>query len=76
MKQLYKLRTILFLAILLVEFDLHGETIDSLQKSKIRYFSLGKGDWNLVWNFLKKLSSKESSQISFTTDDCTGVMLF
>lgn len=31
---------------------------DSLQKSRIRYFSPGKGGSNKVWDFSRKLGSK------------------
>lgn len=43
-------------------------TIDSIQKSKIHYFSPGKGGKNMVWDFSKKLGSKESSQVIFMKD--------
>ena len=41
---------------------------DSLQKSTIRYFSPGKEGKNRVWDFSKKLSSRESSQVLFMKD--------
>lgn len=46
---------------------------DSLQKSKIRYFSPGKGGKHKVWDFSRKLGSKESSQVMFMKDS-TGVV--
>lgn len=53
--------------------DMESSSTDSLQKSKIRYFSPGKGGENRVWDFSKKLSSKESSQVMFMKDS-TGVV--
>lgn len=44
------------------------ESADSLQKSKIRFFSPGKGGKGQVWDFSKKLCSKLSSQVMFTKD--------
>lgn len=41
---------------------------DSIQKSKIRYFSSGNGGRNKVWNFTNKLGSKKSSQVMFVKD--------
>jgi hypothetical protein len=52
---------------------LEPATSDSIQKSKIRYFSPGKEGRNRVWDFSKKLKSKESSQIMFMKDS-TGVL--
>ena len=46
---------------------------DSLQKSKIRYFSPGKGGKDRVWDFSHKLGSKESAQVMFIKDS-TGVV--
>lgn len=46
---------------------------DSLQKSRIRYFSPGKGGSNKVWDFSGKLGSKESAQVMFAKDS-TGVV--
>ena len=46
---------------------------DSLQKSRIRYFSPGIGGRNRVWDFTKKLGSKGSSQVMFMKDS-TGVV--
>ncbi len=46
---------------------------DSLQKSRIRYFSPGMGGRNRVWDFSEKLGSKESSQVMFMKDS-TGVV--
>lgn len=74
MTQLIKPKTLLFLiCIPFLSLELHGQTIDSLQKSKIRFFSPGKGGRNKVWDFSKKLKSKESSQVTFMTDS-TGVL--
>ena len=42
-----------------------SESTDSLQKCKIRYFSPSRGGMNRVWDFSKKLGSKESSQVMF-----------
>lgn len=49
------------------------KSADCIQKSKIRYFSPGKGGMNRIWDFSKKLSSKESSQVMFTKDS-TGIV--
>ncbi|WP_155993612.1 hypothetical protein [Prevotella sp. P6B1] len=49
------------------------ESTDSLQKCKIRYFSPGRGGMNRVWDFSKKLGSKESSQVMFMKDS-TGMV--
>ena len=57
----------------LVTSGLHGQTTDSLQKIRIRFFSSGKGGKNRVWDFSKKLKAKESSQVTFMTDS-TGVL--
>lgn len=46
---------------------------DSLRKSRIRYFSPGKGGSNKVWDFSGKLGSKESAQVMFAKDS-TGVV--
>lgn len=56
-----------------IGMELHGETIDSLSKNRIRYFSPGNGGQNKVWDFSKKLNSKESAQVMFITDS-TGVV--
>jgi len=53
--------------------DMEPTTTDSLVKSRIRFFSPGKGGENRVWDFSKKLKSKESSQIMFMKDS-TGVL--
>ena len=47
--------------------------MDSLQKSKIRYFSPGNGGRNKVWDFSKKLNSRESGQVMFMKDSA-GVL--
>ena len=57
----------------LMGMELHGETIDSLSRNRIRYFSPGNGGQNKVWDFTKKLNSKESTQVMFITDS-TGVV--
>lgn len=46
---------------------------DSIQKSSIRYFSPGKGGNKKVWDFSKKLVSKESTQVMFMKDS-TGLL--
>lgn len=48
---------------------------DSLQKSRIRYFSPGKGGRDRVWDFSGKLHSKGSSQVKFVKDSM-GVVSF
>jgi len=48
--------------------DLKPSSADSLQRSNIRYFSPGKGGKDRVWDFSKKLSSKEPSQVMFMKD--------
>ena len=53
--------------------DMDLASADSLQKSRIRYFSPGKGGQNRVWDFSRKLGSKESSQVMFLKDS-TGVV--
>lgn len=53
--------------------DMAVNSSDSLQKSKIRYFSPGKGGKDRVWEFSRKLGSKESSQVMFYKDS-TGVI--
>ena len=53
--------------------DMAIASSDSLQKSRIRYFSPGKGGEDRVWDFSKKLSSKESFQVIFMKDS-TGVL--
>ena len=53
--------------------DMSMESSDSLQKSKIRYFSPGKGGKDRVWDFSRKLGSKESAQVMFIKDS-TGVV--
>ncbi|MCR5513169.1 MAG: hypothetical protein K6F43_06355, partial [Prevotella sp.] len=41
---------------------------DSLQRNNIRYFSPGRGGQNIMWDFSKKLGSRESSQVMFLKD--------
>ena len=53
--------------------DMPIESSDSLQKSKIKYFSPGKGGKDRVWDFSRKLGSKESAQVMFFKDS-TGVV--
>ena len=53
--------------------DMDLASTDSLQKSRIRYFSPGNGGRDKVWNFSGKLSSKESSQVKFVKDS-TGIV--
>ena len=55
----------------LSEMDL--ASTDSLQKSRIRFFSPGDGGSNKVWDFSQKLGSKESAQVMFMKDS-TGVV--
>lgn len=43
-------------------------SIDSLLKSRIRYFSPGREGRNKVWDFSRKLGSKEYSQVMFMKD--------
>ena len=52
---------------------MHLQSTDSLQKSRIRYFSPGGGGRNKVWDFSGKLRSKESFQMKFTKDS-SGVV--
>ena len=53
--------------------DMEPSTSDSLLKSKIRYFSPGEGGKKRVWDFSKKLGSKNSSQVTFMKDS-TGAL--
>lgn len=53
--------------------DMDFASDDSLHRSRIRYFSPGKGGMNRIWDFSKKLGSKESSQVMFIKDS-TGVV--
>lgn len=48
--------------------DMELVSVDSLQKSRIRYFTPGLGGRNRVWDFSKKLGSSESSQVMFMKD--------
>lgn len=74
MYPLNNLKALLLIAvILLIGTELHGQAVDSLQKSRIRYFSPGNGGQNKVWDFSEKLSSKGSAQVMFLTDS-TGVL--
>jgi hypothetical protein len=41
------------------------DSSDSLLKSRIRYFSPGKGGKNKFWDFSRKLGSKESAMVLF-----------
>ena len=59
--------------IFLMAIDLHGQSVDSLQKNRIRYFSPDQGGRNVVWDFSSKLVSKESSQVKMI-EDSTGVL--
>ena len=52
---------------------LEPATSDSIQKSKIRYFSPGKEGRNRVWDFSGKLKTRETSQVMFMKDS-TGVL--
>ena len=71
-----------FLALLFGMISAHGQvsltgmapsSADSLQKSRIRYFSPGMGGRNRVWDFSGKLGSKGASQVMFMKDS-TGVV--
>ena len=53
--------------------DMEPMSADSLQKSVIRYFSPGNGGRDRIWDFSKKLGSRESSQVMFWKDS-TGVV--
>ena len=53
--------------------EMEPASTDSLQKSRIRHFSQGKGGRNRVWDFSEKLGSSESSQVLFIKDS-TGVV--
>lgn len=53
--------------------DMDLASTDSLIKSRIRYFSPGNGGRGKVWDFSKKLGSKESLQVMFMKDS-TGVI--
>lgn len=74
MYSLDKLRAFLVIAVsFLIGMELHGQTIDSLLKNRIRYFSPGNGGRNKVWDFSKKLNSKEATRVMLVTDT-SGVM--
>lgn len=74
MYPLNKLKAFLLIAAgLLIGTELHGQAVDSLQKSRIRYFSPGNGGRNKVWDFSEKLISKGAAQVMFLTDS-TGVV--
>lgn len=53
--------------------DIGLASADSMMKSRIRYFSPGKGGKDKVWDFSQKLGSKESSQVFFLKDS-SGVV--
>ena len=55
--------------------DMEPSSTDSLQKSRIRYFSPGSGGSNKVWDFSDKLESWESSQVSFMKDSAGVVSI-
>lgn len=72
----YILRITMLLFIVQIPFsaiESCGHTTDSLQKSKIRYFSPGKGGQNKIWDFSNKLRSKEAARVYFDVDS-TGVL--
>ena len=48
--------------------EMDSPSADSLQKSRIRYFSPGMGGRNKVWDFSEKLRSKGFSQVKFMRD--------
>jgi hypothetical protein len=69
-----KVQTLLSIAMVsIMAIELHGQTADSLQKSKIRYFTPDKGGRNKVWDFSRKLCSKKSFQVKYM-EDSTGVL--
>lgn len=53
--------------------DMEPDSPDSLTKSRILYFSPGRGGRNMVWDFSSKLGSKESSKVMFMKDS-TGLV--
>ena len=53
--------------------DMELASTDSIQKSRIRYFSPGKGGREKLWDFSNKLGSKESKQVMFMKDG-TGMV--
>ena len=53
--------------------DMDLSSTDSIQKSRIRYFSPGIGGKDRVWDFSNKLKSMASSQVMFMKDS-TGVV--
>ena len=57
-------------------FDMPPSSVDSLVKSEIRYFSPGKGGKNRVWDFSRKLCSKESSLVKFNRDSNDVVSVY
>ncbi|MBE6264032.1 MAG: T9SS type A sorting domain-containing protein [Prevotella sp.] len=56
--------------------DMPPSSVDSLVKSEIRYFSPGKGGKNRVWDFSRKLCSKESSLVKFNRDSNDVVSVY
>ena len=48
--------------------EMAAESADSLQKSKICYFSPGRGGKGRVWDLSRRLGSWESSQVMFVKD--------
>ena len=53
--------------------EMEPDSPDSLTKSRILYFSPGRGGRNMVWDFSYKLGSKESSKVMFMKDS-TGLV--
>lgn len=53
--------------------EMEPDSPDSLTKSRILYFSPGRGGRNMVWDFSSKLGSKESSKVMFMKDS-TGLV--
>ena len=52
------------------------DSCDSLQKSRIRYFSPGEGGKDRVWDLSQRLSSTESSQVQFIKDSAGVVSVY
>lgn len=48
--------------------EMPPSSADSLQKNRIRYFSPGRGGRGRVWDFSRKLGSRESTKVMFLKD--------
>ena len=55
--------------------EMEPVSADSLQKSRIRYFSPGRGGRDMVWDFSGKLRSRGTSQVKLMKDS-TGLLSF